>query len=231
LAMAWGPLLLTLKVAAWATALALVLGVALAALQARRPYPGREVVDALLTLPMVLPPTVLGYFLLVHLGRQSPLGGWLESAWGLRLVFTWQGAVVAAGLVVLPLIYKSARSAFEGLEPHHLASARTLGLSEWAVFWRVSLPLARRGIASGAALALARAMGEFGATLVVAGNIPGQTQTVSMAIYTALQVGDDAVAARWSVVMGLSAIALLLLASWLLQPPSIAHPPAQAGKS
>jgi molybdate transport system permease protein len=165
------------------------------------------------------------------LGRQSAVGSWLESAWGLRLVFTWQGAVVAASLVVLPLIYKSARSAFEGLEPHHLASARTLGLSEWALFWRVSLPLARRGIASGAALALARAMGEFGATLVVAGNIPGQTQTVSMAIYTALQVGDDTLAATWSVLMGLSAMALLLLASWLLQPPSTAHHSAHRGRA
>lgn len=213
----WAPLWLTLKVAAWATGLALVLGVALAALQVRRAYLGREWVDALLTLPMVLPPTVLGYFVLVWLGRQSALGAWLEQALGLRLIFTWQGAVVAAMLVVLPLIYKSARAAFEGVDAQLLACARTLGVSEWALFWRVSLPLARNGIAAGTALAFARAMGEFGATLVVAGNIPQRTQTVSMAVYDALQSGNDALATVWVVIMCIVSMALLVLAGWWLR--------------
>jgi molybdate transport system permease protein len=213
----WQPLWLTLKVAAWATVGAAVLGVPLAALQARWAYRGREWVDALLTLPMVLPPTVLGYFVLVWLGRHSALGAWLEQSFGLRLIFTWQGAVVAAMLVVLPLVYKSARTAFEGVDERLTACARTLGAGEWRLFWRVSLPLAAPGIASGATLAFARAMGEFGATLVVAGNIPGRTQTVSMAIYEAIQTGNDAQATAWVVVMCLSAMALLVLASHWLQ--------------
>jgi molybdate transport system permease protein len=213
----WALLWLTLKVAVWATGLALVLGVALAALQVRRHYPGREWVDALLTLPMVLPPTVLGYFVLVWLGRQSAVGAWLEEALGLRLIFTWQGAVVAAMLVVLPLIYKSARAAFEGVDAQLLACARTLGVGEWALFWRVSLPLARNGIAAGTALAFARAMGEFGATLVVAGNIPNRTQTVSMAVYDALQSGNDALATVWVVIMCGVSMALLVLAGWWLR--------------
>ena len=186
------PLWLTLKVAGVATLVTFILGVNLAFLVARSRFWGREGLDALCTLPLVLPPTVLGYYLIVLIGRQGWLGRWLQETWGISLIFTWQGAVLAAAVVSLPLIFKSARAAFEEVNPELENAARTLGLSETAVFFRVSLPLAWRGILAGAMLAFARAMGEFGATLMVAGNLPGKTQTLSIAVYDAMQAGNDA---------------------------------------
>jgi molybdate transport system permease protein len=186
------PLWLNLKVAGVATLVTFVVGVNLAFLVARSRFWGREGLDALCTLPLVLPPTVLGYYLIVLIGRQGWLGHWLLETWGISLIFTWQGAVLAAAVVSLPLIFKSARTAFEEVDPELENAARTLGLSEAAVYFRVSLPLAWRGILSGALLAFARAMGEFGATLMVAGNLPGKTQTLSIAVYDAVQAGNDA---------------------------------------
>ena len=136
-------------------------------------FPGRDIVDALLLLPMVLPPTVLGYYLLVAFGRNSALGHWLERTLGIELIFTWQGAVLAAAVVAFPLVFKAARAAFEGVDRDVENAGRTLGYGEWTVFARITLPLAWRGIVAGSMLAFARAMGEFGATLMVAGNIPG----------------------------------------------------------
>lgn len=185
------PLWLTLKVAGVATLVTLVVGVNLAFLVARSKFWGREGLDAFCTLPLVLPPTVLGYYLIVLIGRQGWLGHWLLETWGISLIFTWQGAVLAAAVVSLPLIFKSARAAFEEVDHNLEDAARTLGLSEVAVFFRVSLPLAWRGILAGAMLAFARAMGEFGATLMVAGNLPGKTQTLSLAVYDAVQAGND----------------------------------------
>ena len=169
----------------------------LAYLVSRRQFRGREGSDAPCTLPLVLPPTVLGYYLIVLIGRQGWLGRWLQETWGISLIFTWQGAALAAAVVSLPLIYKSARAAFEEVNPELENAARTLGLSEAAVFFRVSLPLAWRGILAGAMLAFARAMGEFGATLMVAGNLPGKTQTLSLAVYDAMQAGNDAGPPSW----------------------------------
>src|SRR4029453_9270968 len=134
---------------------------------------GREAVDALLILPMVLPPTVLGYYLLVLLGRKSAFGAWLETTFDVHLIFTWQGAVIAASVVAFPLVFKGARAAFEAVEPNMEQAGRAMGYDRWTIFARVTLPLAWRGIVAGAMLAFARAMGEFGATLMVAGNIPG----------------------------------------------------------
>lgn len=191
---AWIPLLLTLKVAGWATALNLLLGVGVGFALARLRFPGRELLDALLTLPMVMPPTVLGYYLLVLIGRKGPIGAWLQAEFGINLIFSWQGAVIAATLVAFPLVFKSARAAFEGVDPQLEQAARVLGLSELAVFFRVTLPLAWRGILAGLLLAFARATGEFGATLMVAGSIPGETQTLSIAVYEAVQAGQDATA-------------------------------------
>ncbi|MFN5048943.1 molybdate ABC transporter permease subunit [Roseateles sp.] len=191
---AWIPLLLTLKVAGWATALNLLLGVGVGFALARLRFPGRELLDALLTLPMVMPPTVLGYYLLVLIGRNGPIGAWLQAEFGINLIFSWQGAVIAATLVAFPLVFKSARAAFEGVDPQLEQAARVLGLSELAVFFRVTLPLAWRGILAGLLLAFARATGEFGATLMVAGSIPGETQTLSIAVYEAVQAGQDATA-------------------------------------
>lgn len=208
---AWIPLLLSLKVAGWATALDIVLGVAAAFGLARWRSPARDVVDSLLTLPLVLPPTVLGYYLLVLLGRHGVLGAWLDTL-GIQLVFTWQGAVIASMVVAFPLILKSARAAFEGVDPQLERAARTLGLGEAAVFFRVTLPLAARGILAGALLAFARALGEFGATLMLAGNLPGRTQTLSVAVYAAVQAGDDSTATVLVVVTSLTCVIVLLAA-------------------
>jgi len=210
----WEPLLLSLKVAGWATAINLVLGTAVAWGLSRWRSPARELVDSILTLPLVLPPTVMGYYLLVLFGRRGTFGSWLDGL-GIHLVFTWQGAVVASTLVAFPLVQKAARAAFEAVDPQMESAARVLGLREAAVFFRVSLPLAARGITAGALLAFARAMGEFGATLMIAGNLPGRTQTLSVAIYAAVQAGDDAGAATMVAVTSATCVAALLLAGWL----------------
>lgn len=212
---AWVPLLLTLKVAGWATALNLFAGVGLGFALARWRFPGRDVVDAALTLPMVMPPTVLGYYLLVLIGTQGPLGGWLLEHFGIRLVFTWQAAVIAAAVVSFPLVFKAARAAFETVDPDLEDAARSLGVGEWALFLRVSLPLAWRGILSGLLLAFARALGEFGATLMVAGSIAGQTQTLSIAVYEAVQAGQDGLANYLVAITSLTCIAVLLGAGHL----------------
>ena len=216
MAEAWVALALSLKVALWATLLAGALGVACGYALARWRFRGRGLLDALLTLPLVLPPTVLGYYLLVLLGRQGPLGGWLENNLGVRLVFTWQGAVVAAALVAFPLVFKGARAAFETVEPQLEAAARVLGVANAAVFFRVTLPLAWRGVLAGLLLAFARALGEFGATLMIAGSIPGQTQTLSIAVYEAVLAGQDDVARTLVIIVSLACMAALLGATALL---------------
>lgn len=212
---AWIPLTLTLKVALWATAINLVLGVAAGFALARLRFPGREVLDAALTLPMVMPPTVLGYYLLVLIGSQGVVGAFLLEHFGIRLVFTWQAAVIAAAVVAFPLVFKAARAAFENVEPQLEDAARTLGIGEWGVFFRVSLPLAWRGILAGLLLSFARALGEFGATLMVAGSIVGQTQTLSIAVYEAVQAGQDATAHFLVAVTSLTCLAVLLSAGRL----------------
>ena len=212
------PLLLTLKVAGWATLLATLFGIAVAFIIVRLRFPGREVVDAVMTLPMVMPPTVLGYYLLVLVGRRGFIGEWLNDTFGISLVFTWQGAVIAAAVVAFPLVYKGARAAFEGVERQLEQAARVLGKSEFEVFLRVTLPLAWRGILAGSMLAFARAMGEFGATLMVAGSLPGRTQTLSIAVYEAVQAGKDDVANFLVVVTSIVCISILLASGRLLQP-------------
>jgi len=209
---------LTLKVAAWATAVAAVVGVACGFALARGRWPGRRLLEAVLTLPMVLPPTVLGYYLIVVLGRHAPVGRWLSERFDINLMFTWQGAVIAASVVAFPLVFTSARAAFEGVNANLEKAARVLGASELKVFLQVSLPLAMRGIAAGTMLAFARAMGEFGATLMIAGNIPGKTQTLSMAIYDAVQSGNDALANTLVVMISVLCIVILVASSHLLTP-------------
>ena len=206
---AWTPLLLSLKVAGWATFINLFLGVGVGFLLARVRFPGRDLLDSLLTLPMVLPPTVLGYYLLVVIGRRGWLGGWLQDSFGINLIFTWQGAVIAASIVAFPLVFKPARVAFEAVDGELEQAARVLGISEWGVFFRVTLPLAWRGILSGVLLAFARALGEFGATLMVAGSIPGKTQTLSIAVYEAVQAGQDELAN--TLVLITSAVCVIVL--------------------
>lgn len=211
----WVPLLLSLKVAGWATLLATVGGIAVAWGLSRWSSRWCDLVDAFLTLPMVLPPTVTGYYLLVLFGRRGWPGAWLQSH-GIELVFTWQGAVVAAAVVAFPMVLKAARAAFLDVDHRLEQAAAVLGVPPAAVFFRVSLPLAMRGILAGVLLAFARALGEFGATLMVAGNIPGRTQTLSIAIYEAVQAGNDDTANILVLVTSAACVAILCLASWLV---------------
>lgn len=212
------PLLLSLQVAFIATLLTGVIGVALAAGIARWQSRWREWLDALFMLPLVLPPTVLGYYLIVLVGRNGAFGQWLEQTWGVVLIFSWQGAVLAASIVSLPLIYRTARAAFEEVNVSLENAGRSLGLSEWQVFWRISLPLAWRGIVAGLMLTFARAMGEFGATLMVAGNLPGKTQTLSVAVYDAVQAGNDAQAWGLTAIISVVCMAVLIISGQLLRP-------------
>lgn len=211
----WIALSLSLKVAGWATALNIVLGVSVGYFLARTDFFGRDVLDTLLTLPMVMPPTVLGYYLLVLVGRRSAFGAWLYDSFGINLIFTWQGAVIAATVVAFPLVFKPARAAFESVDAELEQAARVLGVSEISIFFRVTLPLAWRGILAGVLLAFARALGEFGATLMVAGSIPGKTQTLSIAVYEAVQAGKDDSANMLVLITSVVCVVVLLTASRL----------------
>jgi len=212
------PLLLTLKVASLATVAALVAGAACAYLLARFRFPGRDWLDAILTLPLVFPPTVLGYYLIVLVGRRGLLGQWLYETFGINLMFTWQGAVVASTVVAFPLVFKSSRAALESVSRNLENAARTLGAGELEIFLRVSLPLAMRGIVAGTMLAFARAMGEFGATLMIAGNMPGKTQTLSLAVYSATQAGNNSLASALVLTISVVCAAILVVTSKLVKP-------------
>lgn len=212
---AWIALRLSLKVACWATLLALVFGVAFGYLLARKRFPGRELLDAVLTLPMVMPPTVLGYYLLVLIGREGVIGAWLMQHFGINLIFTWQAAVIAAAVVAFPLVLKGARAAFETVDQQLEQAATVLGVPPFGVFLRVTLPLAWRGVLGGTLLAFARSMGEFGATLMVAGSIPGKTQTLSIAVYEAVQAGQDDSANLLVIITSLVCITVLVAANKL----------------
>jgi len=206
----WHPLVLSLQVASLATVLALVAGMALGWVFARHRFVGSSVLEAACMLPLVLPPTVLGYGILVAMGRRSVIGGWLREHFDYTIIFNWHGAVVASALVALPLVLKSAGAAFAGVDRNLEAAARTLRQSRWSVFMRVTLPLAWPGILAGTLLAFARAMGEFGASLMVAGSIPKQTQTLSMAIYDAVQAGQNDYALLLVMITSLLSIAILV---------------------
>jgi molybdate transport system permease protein len=183
--MNWSALQLSLQVTVVATIILLVLGLALGVLFGRYKFRGQIICETVIFLPLVLPPSVLGYFLLLALGRGSPLVEWFH----LQIVFTWPAAAIASAIVGLPLMVQASRAAVAGVDPVLENAARTLGSSEWEweILWRVTLPLARRGVVAGLILGSARALGEFGATLMVAGNIPGRTQTLPLAVYDAVQ--------------------------------------------
>jgi len=209
MAIDWFPLWLSLRVAALSTIIAIALGLYIAYWLAYRAFRGKEFVDALVSLPLVLPPTVLGYYLLVLLGRTSPFGKLYEAITGGPLVFTWQAAVIAALFHSLPLLVKSTRAALESVEPDYARAARSLGASEWRIFSRITLPLVRRSILAAAAIAFARSLGDFGVTIMIAGNIPGRTQTIAVAIYDAVEAGNGDIAR--TMVLVISAVALLIL--------------------
>lgn len=211
----WFPIGLSLRVAALSLVVVAPLGVSLAWLQARRRYPLRTIVDALILLPLVLPPSVLGFYLVVLLGRHGVLGRWLDQTLGIQIVFTPWAAVVASCIVSLPLLVKTAQPAIEGVPADLEDVGRTLGLSPLSVFFRVTLPSAWKGIAAGLVLAFARAMGEFGATLMFAGNIPGRTNTMPLEIFAAYQEGNDAHALLYVWLLTASTGVVVLLAGWL----------------
>ena len=219
---AWSALSLSLQVAGWATALNLVLGIGVGYMMARTRFVGRDLLDTLLTLPMVMPPTVLGYYLLVLLGRNGWIGRWLQDSFGINLIFTLKGAVIAATIVAFPLVFKPARAAFEAIDRQVEEAGRVLGISEIGIFLRITLPLAWRGILAGVLLAFARALGEFGATLMVAGSIPGKTQTLSIAVYEAVQAGQDDIANTLVLITSLVCVVVLLSAG-RLAPGRVAH--------
>jgi molybdate transport system permease protein len=206
----WFPLWLSLRVSVIATVLAVVFGVALAYLLAKWQSRWTAIVEAVFTLPIVLPPTVLGYYLLTLLGTRSTLGRTWEQLFGAPLVFTQAGAVVAATVSALPFVIRAARAAISNVDPRGEQAARVVGMSEWKVARVVTLPLAARGIGAGVALGFARALGDFGATVMVSGNIPGQTQTLPVAVYDAVQAGDQATARTGSLVLGGIAVVVLI---------------------
>lgn len=207
----WFPIRLSLFVAGFATLIALAIGGLLAWLLARKKFFGRDLLDSLITLPLVLPPTVLGYYLLALLGTRSFFGAFLYNAFGIRLTFTVTAAIIAATIHALPLVIKSLRAAFEAINPELEAAARTLGHNEPSVFFRVTLPLAKRSVLAATALAFARALGDFGITIMIAGNIPNKTQTASIAIYDAAQAGRDNEAFILSIIVSLIAVVMLYL--------------------
>ncbi|MBI4610107.1 MAG: molybdate ABC transporter permease subunit [Candidatus Rokubacteria bacterium] len=185
------PLWLSLRVSVTATVLTLLIGIPVAWLLARRRFPGRELLEVVVVFPLVLPPTVVGYYLLVVIGAQGPVGQALAAV-GLELAFTWKAAVLAASVGSIALLIKSAQAGFETVDQRLEQAARTLGRSEWSIFWVVTLPLAWRSILAGTVLAFCRALGEFGITLMVAGSIPGKTQTLPLAIYDRVQANQMA---------------------------------------
>ena len=213
----WSILWLTLRVALLATAFSSLLGVGAGFFCSRIRFRGRTLVEAILSLPLVLPPTVLGYYLLVLFGRNGWIGRWLHDILGISLVFTWQGAVLAAAVVSFPLVFRASRSAFDGVPRNLEHAARTLGSREPGVFFRITLPLAFRGILAGVLLAFARAMGEFGATMMFAGNIAGKTQTLSMAVYTAVQSGDDLLANQLAGLLSILSVGVMVVLSKLVE--------------
>lgn len=202
------PLLITFKISLAATAFVFVTGLLLAwgVTNLKR---GRAVIDAVLSLPLVLPPTVMGFLILISVGSNSPAGKFLDN-FGLRLVFTWQGAAVAAAVVSFPVMYRGIRGALEQTDSTVIQAGRTLGLSEFKILRKIMLPAAAPGILASVVLSFARCLGEFGATLMVAGNIPGKTQTMSVAVYTAMQSGDRTLAYKWVAIIVLYSLLILV---------------------
>lgn len=212
--MSWHAVLLSVQVTAAATVIILLCGLGLALFLARASFPGKSVVETAVSLPLVLPPSVVGFYLLILLGRGGPFYEWL----GLRVVFTWPAAVLASAIVGLPLMVQSARAALASVDPALERAARTLGSTEIEVLWRVTFPLARRGILAGLLLGATRALGEFGATLMVAGDIPGRTQTLPLAIYDAVQNRQYDLASQMVLLMTGLAFFSLWAVRWIEQP-------------
>lgn len=211
----WSPLWLSLRVASLATFLATVVGITVAYVLAKGRFRGRGVLEAVVTVPIVLPPTVLGYYLLTSLGVNSPIGQAWEQVFGAPLVFTPTAAVIAASISAVPFVVRTGRAAIEDVDPRLEAAVRVAGHPEWRVAALVTLPMARRGLLAGVALGFARALGDFGATVMVAGNIPGRTQTLPIAVYDSVQAGNDSSARAGALILaGIAVVVLLAVTTW-----------------
>lgn len=212
----WDAIVISMRVAGSAVAWILIPGIAIAWLMARRDFRGKSIVDGVLHLPLVLPPVVVGYLLLVGLGRQGAVGQWLDRVFDIQLPFTWQGAAVAGGVMAFPLLVRSVRLSLEAVDTGLEAAARTLGASRWRVFCTITLPLTLPGLITGTVLAFARALSEFGATITFASNIPGETRTLPLALYTLIQTpGAEAAAARLCVIAIVIAMLSLIVSERL----------------
>ena len=214
--MDWYPLLNSLRIAAISTVVVYLLGIWLADVVARAPRVVKGILDVVLTLPLVLPPTVVGYLLLVLLGPRRPIGAWVMDTFGVKLTMTWYSAIFATVVVSFPLMYRTARGAFESFDQSLADAGRTLGKSNTWVFWRVKMPACRQGIIAGSVLAFARALGEYGATSMVAGYTPGSTATISPTVYQLWRTGEDGLAFQW-VLVNLAISAVVLLAMNMLE--------------
>lgn len=203
------PLVISIKTASLATVVTFFLGLA-AARWVMTIKHWRGLIDGVFTLPMVLPPTVVGFFLLILCGKNGPLGQFLLQ-FDLSIVFSWPATVIASTVVAFPMMYRTTLGAFEQIDENLLYAGRTLGMTEWRIFWRILLPAAWPGVAAGTILAFARALGEFGATIMLAGNIPGRTQTMATAIYSAVQAGDRTLAFRWAVIIMVISFGVIML--------------------
>ncbi len=208
----WFPVILSLRVAILVVIMVAALGLPLSRFMARNEFYGKDVLEALITLPLVLPPSVIGYGLLVLIGKNGLIGRYLDTL-GINLIFTWYAIIMAAAVVAFPLFYQTAKAAFNSVDVNYEKAARTLGAAELRVFFTVTLPLALPGVTAGLVLAFARALGEFGATLMVAGNIPGQTQTIPVAIYYAVDRGDDVTARTLVLIITLFSFAVIWCAN------------------
>ncbi len=203
------PLIITLKTAVVSTVITFFIGIGLAYIVVNMKR-GQGLADAVITLPMVLPPTVVGFFLLLMFGKRSLIGQFLLQ-FDFSLVFTWQATVISAVIVSMPLMYRTTRGAFEQLDKNIIYAAQTLGVSDWKIFWRILIPNTRYGILAGLVLSFTRALGEFGATIMFAGNIPGVTQTMSTAIYAAVQANDYDLAFQWAMALVLFSLTFVLI--------------------
>ncbi|WP_044893147.1 molybdate ABC transporter permease subunit [Bacillus alveayuensis] len=211
----WSPVLLSMKIAFVSAFFVLIVGVIFARLMARKTFKGKEVLETIFLLPIVLPPSVVGFLLIIIFGKNSLFGQWVEQMFNHSIMFTWWAGVIAATVVAFPLMYQSAKSGFAAIDPGIEEASRVDGASEWKVFLYISIPLAMKAIISGFVLSFARALGEFGATLMFAGNIPGKTQTVSTAIYVAMDSGNMDLAWLWVLTVIVISFLMLVFIQWV----------------
>lgn len=226
--MDWFPLYNSLRIACLSTVIVLFLGLAAAWYVAKLPRAVKGVLDCILTLPMVLPPTVVGFFLLKLFGPRGPVGSWLLEMWQVKLMMTWQAAILATAVVCFPLLYRTVRGAFESFDRNLIYAGQTLGLSNVYIFWRIVLPGCRQGVLAGVVLAFARGLGEYGATSMVAGYTPGRTATISTTVYQLWRAGEDGLAYRWVLVNLAISLAVLLAVNLLEKRAKTERRPADA---